>query len=227
MGKLVDRTGHRYGRLEVLERDLTAGPANFGVRVRWRCRCDCGSVLSVTGHELASGDTRSCGCYRDERIGRQNRTHALSKTPTYLSWQAAKSRCYNPKTVNYPSYGGAGITVCDRWRDSFENFLSDMGKRPKGCTLDRIDPCGHYEPSNCRWATPKEQTATTSRLRYYNWRGRQMLINEIAETEGIPRTSLAKALRREPNVKKAVAYVRSRLGRSGIQNLFPPTLPPS
>ena len=85
--------------------------------------------------------------------------HGLWSTPTYMSWRSMKQRCLNPKVAGYQSYGGRGITVCERWRDSFENFLVDMGERPKGKTIDRRDVNGNYEADNCQWATPKEQSA--------------------------------------------------------------------
>lgn len=223
MGQLIDRTGDRYGRLAVLYRDTSVGPATGGKRVRWMCKCDCGAVISKTGHELASGDTTSCGCLHREMVGDMRRSHAMTRTPTYRSWQAMKERCLNPKADNFKFYGGAGISVCERWKNSFEAFLEDMGRRPNGMTLDRIDPCENYEPGNCRWATPPEQSYTTSRLRFYNWRGKQMLVRQIAEMEGVPYTSLVKALRKNPNSKQAVAHVKARRGRSGIQNLRPAT----
>ena len=86
-------------------------------------------------------------------------THGQSGSPTHRGWKAMLTRCYNPKAINYAYYGGRGITVCERWRASFADFLADMGERPDGKTLDRIDSDGHYEPGNCRWATPLEQTA--------------------------------------------------------------------
>ncbi len=118
--------------------------------------------------KLRSGKTKSCGCYARDKAsewGKKATRHGhAGKRPsrTYQSWIAMRNRCYREKDVHYASYGGRGITVCGSWRASFEVFLADMGERPEGKTLDRIDPDGNYEPGNCRWATPVEQRA--------NWR---------------------------------------------------------
>lgn len=138
----------------------------------WLCQCDCGTVRSVSQGSLRSGGTKSCGCVRDENssiLGKRraqfiagwNRSHGQSingkRTPTYESWSQMRKRCVSPTCHNYSDYGGRGITICERW-NLFDNFLSDMGIRPNGTSLDRIDNDGNYEPSNCRWATPTEQS---------------------------------------------------------------------
>jgi hypothetical protein len=224
MGQFVDRTGLRYGRLKAVKRDESQGPASKGKRVRWICRCDCGTVTSATGHELAAGHTASCGCLQRDNVNTY-RTHGLSKTPTYWSWQAAKSRCYNKRNAKFAFYGGAGISMAPEWVESFDRFLADMGVRPKGKTLDRIDPHGNYEPGNCRWATPLEQVLNQRKTVLHEWRGSVRTVKEIAELEGLPRTSLNKKYNQTKDIGRAVAHVRSRLGRTGQQNLNPPRSP--
>lgn len=154
-------------------------------------------------------------------IGFVNRRHAMSRTPTYRSWQAAKERCHNPNASKYQAYGGAGIAMCERWRNSFDAFFEDMGERPAGMTLDRIDHTKGYEPGNVRWATAKQQSDNRGNSKAYRWRGQWMTRRDIANAEGIPYTSLGKALRKTTTIQAAVAHVRARLGRSGVENLYP------
>jgi hypothetical protein len=143
--------GQRFGRLVVLDR---AG--HYLRTVLWRCRCECGSERIVQAGNLSTGNTRSCGCLRSEVSAARTPATGPTVTPTYRSWQSMRSRCTNPRVPSYPHYGGRGITVCNRWHD-FAAFLEDMGERPVGTSIDRIDVDGHYEPGNCRWDTPREQ----------------------------------------------------------------------
>lgn len=153
--KSKDLTGQRFGRLTVVERASTDGLVGNEIRFsRWTCVCDCGNKKEVRGTALTQGNTRSCGCLH-KRIKGTGRYQDFDKG-AYVSWIAMRSRCRNKKRPNYANYGGRGITICERW-SFFENFLEDMGKRPEGHSLDRIDSNGNYEPSNCRWATMKEQ----------------------------------------------------------------------
>lgn len=219
MPKLIDRTGHVYGRLTVIGRDESAGPATNGKRTKWLCKCSCGAPKIATGHDLAAGHTRSCGCVRKEELADRARTHGMTRTPTYRSWQAAKERCHNPNASNYSAYGGSGIEMCDRWRNSFECFLEDMGERPSGMTLDRLDQCKGYEPGNVQWATTEEQSINRGTTKLHRWRGGWMTTRQIADAETIPFNSLRKIIRQHRTIQSAVAHVRERMGRSGIQNI--------
>lgn len=129
-------------------------------RVRWICRCECGKEIEVQTSHLRSGHTQSCGCYRLDQIIKAKRTHGQSgKTKEYVTWCHLKSRCMNCKNSVFPHYGGRGIRVCDRWLNSFEAFLEDMGYAPSPkYSIDRKDNNGDYEKSNCHWATQLEQT---------------------------------------------------------------------
>ena len=126
------------------------------------------------------------------------------RRPERHAWQAMNRRCYNPKCPDYQDYGARGITVCERWRDSFENFLADMGPRPSSKhSIDRIDVNGNYEPSNCRWATLKEQLRNQRRNPRYEFRGERLTLTDIAERSGIPRLTLHYRLKRGWNLEDA------------------------
>lgn len=152
-----DLTGKTFAFLTVIDR---APPKQNTPATFWRCACICGREAVIDSSRLRNGRTGSCGCKKGFRVAEKLATHGHSSgTPEYRSWRAAISRCTYDTTPNFVYYKGAGIDVCQRWRESFAAFLADMGPRPPGTTLDRIKNELGYEPSNCRWATPKEQAA--------------------------------------------------------------------
>lgn len=155
--RVVDLTGKRFGHLLVVRRL----PKQPNRPYRWRCKCDCGKTVSVRGDVLRYGFTKSCGCLRVSngiKRGRDSFKHGDSFTSEYSTWANMKDRCLNPNCQSFKNYGGRGITVCNRWLQ-YENFLADMGRKPSPAhSLDRINNDRGYSPSNCRWATQKEQT---------------------------------------------------------------------
>ena len=164
MGRLIDLTEKIFGRLTVIGRDYSVQGTNQ--KAKWFCNCNCGTKnISILSDSLRNGKSISCGCYQKEVAaknakitGTNQKKHGISGTPEYNSWNNMIQRCYNKNDIGYLNYGGRGITVCDKWLNSIENFIEDMGPRPSDDhSLDRINNNGNYELSNCRWATITEQ----------------------------------------------------------------------
>ncbi|RVT93704.1 hypothetical protein [Sphingomonas crocodyli] len=179
----------RFGRLTVLAEAELYETSTRSYRMAL-CRCDCGAMRSVSPWKLTKSVTVSCGCYAAERASRENRTHGMTGSRTYRSWQAMRNRCFKATDISYPSYGGRGITVCAEWRHSFDAFYRDMGHRPPGMTLDRIDGRGNYEPGNCRWATPFEQADNTIAAHKIEVAGELINVSEAARRSGLSRSAL-------------------------------------
>jgi hypothetical protein len=183
--------GERFGRLVPFNRYLA--PHIRMDYFYWHCQCDCGRMPLVAQEGLLRGDTTSCGCYQREVAKKANTTHGRAGCVdgkcvdrTYRVWVGMLGRCYTPSNNRYKWYGAKGVTVCDRWRYSFENFLADMGERPPGLTLDRWpDKSGPYSPGNCRWATRKQQNSNKDNNLMVEYEGEVMTLTEAAGRCGI------------------------------------------
>lgn len=179
MSAKKDLSGMTFGKLTVIGH----APSTPAGRAQWFCKCECGKYGVFMGKRLLSGMTKSCGCRRVEAIlttiAKKSTRHGMSRTRTWRTWECMRARCSNPNARAYEQYGGRGITVCSRWQ-IFENFYADMGERPDGMTLDRVDVNGNYEPGNCRWATSKEQARNRRNNRKFNGK----TAAEIAEKAG-------------------------------------------
>lgn len=184
---IVDISNQRFGRLIALK---PTEYRDYG-RVMWECKCDCGNIVFVRGSSLRTGNTKSCGCFQIE----SHRKHGMYKSRTYSTWSGMLQRCNNPNSPRYYQYGGKGIVVCERWM-KFENFLTDMGERPEGKTIDRINNDGNYEPSNCRWATPLEQQRNLKTNIQLKFNDETKTVPEIADIVGIKADTLRTRIKR-------------------------------
>jgi len=183
--------GERYGRLTVI--DERAGKRNGHRLVR--CVCDCGKETVTKAIKLRSGWTKSCGCFKNERVSARRRKHGKSHTRAYSAWLSMHNRCTDTRLKMYHRYGGRGISVCERWSD-FESFYLDMGEAPKGTSLDRINNDGNYEPSNCRWASKRVQDNNRSTTIFLEYQGEKLPLQMWAERLRIKAPTLRTRLNR-------------------------------
>ncbi len=211
MSKIKDLTGQTFNRLTVV---ATANRLQKN-RPRYLCQCTCGSQLAVDHYHLLSGHTSSCGCAKIERLISMNLTHGQSKSSEYKSWSEMKSRCLHTTHKHYKHYGGRGIQICDRWLNSFENFLSDMGRKPfPGLTLDRINVNGNYEPSNCRWLSKTAQQSNRRDTVKLTYSGETLSTSEWASRLGIPQSTLSRWISAEQmTLDQAIARNLNRSSR--------------
>lgn len=195
MSKRIDETGKVYGMLKVL---------NFvdGTK-KWLCACDCGRKKLVAGGNLRTGNVNSCGCSSKKFNSLNNKKHGFRDTPTYVSWASMLNRCRNKKSPSYRNYGGRGITYCKTW-SNFENFLKDMGERPLGQSLDRIDVNGDYCLENCRWATPFEQARNRTNSKFVTMGKESKLLLEWCEEYKISEKTVRSRIKRGWGVERAI-----------------------
>lgn len=179
-----DITGQSFGSWTVIEHaGYSSGKARIAL---WKCRCVCGEEAVVYGTALRGGHSTCCSECVKGKISKSRTTHGMTDSPTWLSWKSMQNRCTCETSPDYPTYGGRGIKVCARW-DSFENFLADMGERPRGKTLDRKDSNGNYEPGNCQWSTPKRQANNRSNNTFVEFKGERLTYSELGERLGMDR----------------------------------------
>lgn len=195
--------GKRFGRIfvegfsEVIEGDS-----------HWNCVCDCGHKWVVMGQSLRSGATQSCGCLMRDLVSIRATKHGKCGSPVYRRWDSMIQRCYNKKFKHYSYYGGRGISVCDRWRFSFEAFFNDMGDPPtNGHTLDRFpNNNGNYELGNCRWATRKEQQRNNRGNCIIEYNGKSQCVSAWADEYGVPRSTIAGRLHRKWSLDRVFSF---------------------
>lgn len=215
MHRRPDLVGNRYGRLLVLSVDKD----NQKRDSRWICECSCGTKLSVLAMSLKRGSTKSCGCLRDELAAVRAQTHGQTRSPEYYSWQSMRQRCNKPNHVAYSSYGGRGISVCERWQNSFENFIADLGPRPAGFTLDRINNNDGYTPENTRWATGATQNRNRRDNHFLIINGVEKILADWAEDSGLPPDVVSKRLKAGWSPIDAISKPRRVLKRPSVGNI--------
>jgi len=200
---------HKFNRLTIVER---LPDRNHKTKVV-RCLCDCGNYTVVQYSNLVTGHTKSCGCLNAETVA--NLKHGMCYTTEYKSYKKMIERCYTETADNFKYYGGRGIKVCDRWLESFENFFADMGLKPSPKhSIDRFpDKKGNYEPSNCRWATQKEQANNTTRNVVYEYQGKSMNQSQWAEYLGVSREKISRHIKdNNVTIGQIVEYVKANGG---------------
>ena len=199
MPGFVDLTGSSFGKLTVLKRSEES--AKNGVK--WVCQCDCGNVTIVRGNDMKMGKTLSCGCTKKSGT---HRSHSKTGTRLYRIWGNVKTRCTNKNIKQYKDYGGKGITICDEWKDSFEAFYewAMSNGYSDELTIDRIDANGNYEPSNCRWATRREQALNRTDNHYLTYGGETKTLVEWSEITGLNPTTITSRIQLGFSIEEAL-----------------------
>lgn len=198
--------GRTFGRLSAIS---SVGVTKGGAAL-WECRCVCGKTARVAAASLVHGRTISCGCFNRERVRETHRKHGAHGTAVYAVWQAMIGRCTNPRHRNYRHYGGRGITVCSRWRESFEAFRDDMGPRPSKGTLERIRNNEGYRPGNCQWASMRAQSVNTRRNVRISIDGIERVAIDWARINGLKRGTVFTRLQRGWDPVRAVTTPAGR-----------------
>jgi len=213
MGKIIDLTGKRFGKLTVIKRIKSSIEPSGRKRVRWLCKCDCGNITYSSGDNLRENKSLSCGCERKNTLKEIRTTHSMTGTRIYNIWGHMIQRCNNPKNKHYKEYGERGINICSKWLN-FQNFYKDMGKSykehckkygEKDTTIDRVSVNGNYEPSNCRWATRKTQSNNTRANHFITYNNETLTMAQMAEKYNLPKGTLSSRLNRDKmDIKRAL-----------------------
>lgn len=217
MGKFIDLTGQKFGKLTVIKR---VENGKYG-HSKWLCVCECGNKKEILTLNLIRNNTISCGCYNKERMKNMALKHNKSNTRLYNIFNKIKGRCYNENNPAYKNYGGRSIKVCDEWLDkengfiNFYNWAINNGYK-KNLTIDRIDVNGNYEPKNCRWVTAKVQSNNKRNNRIIEYQGKQYTLTQLSEKLGIKLTTLEWRL--EHNWREKDLSLPSNLGNRYIRN---------
>lgn len=189
MSARLDVSGERYGRLVAIKRTEYQAPEDSRKRSWWLFKCDCGEEKIICLEPVRKGKTSSCGCLRTEELVKRSIIHGHKRnrkeSRTLNSYKHMISRCYDSSDPKYHRYGERGIKVCDRWRESFLNFLEDMGENLGKLTIERINNDGNYEPGNCRWATNFEQSRNKSTNVFVEWEGQTMILKDFAKAVNV------------------------------------------
>lgn len=206
MGKKYnDLAGKQFGRLTAIE---PTAPHGKNASLMWVCKCECGGTAVVRGTDLVNGHTMSCGCYRKMQRAMPNGEMRLHRI-----WANMKQRCYNPKTRDYKNYGGRGISICDEWKDSFEQFFywAMSNGYKNGLTIERRDNNGNYCPENCKWIVRSEQQRNTRRNRRFVVQGKEFTLTELCRIYGQPRSTIASRLANGMDIKTALKNGRNKM----------------
>ena len=210
MGKeMTDISGLNFDTFTVISFNGRKGRKYY-----WNCLCICGNTFVSLGDRIKSGRTKSCGCINNGRslLTKREYKHGMCDTPEYSAWESMIGRCYNSKQRMYKWYGAKGRTVCERWKQSFENFIADMGKKPSPKhSLDRFpDKNGNYEPQNCRWATRFEQDRNTTRNFWVEFNGDKLVITDLSKKIGISTDNIKRHIKKGKTVQEIINHFKNK-----------------
>lgn len=213
MGKFIDLTGMKFGRLKVIKR-----VPNPKGRALWECKCDCGETAYVETSRLKSGSTKSCGCLHRELLVKRNKETAkyggVQNERLYGVWHSMKQRCYDHNRKDYQRYGGRGIQVCEQWKSNYNAFKSWClaNGYKQGLQLDRINNDGNYSPGNCRWVTPKENTLNRSTKKIIDVDGKLLNVTQWANLIGVSHQAIDYHIR----VGNAEEFIKATASERGV-----------